>query len=140
MEMTIRTYTELSQLKTFSERFEYLKLSGYAPKETYGYERYLNQSFYRSREWQHIRDMVIARDLGCDLGLEEFPIHGRAAIHHMNPITADDVKLATELLTCPEYLICFSHDTHNAIHYGNEALLQKEPIERTPFDTCPWRR
>ena len=137
---TIRTYSELIQLPTFLERFEYLKLSGQVGQETFGFDRYLNQSFYHSSEWRPIRDYVIARDLGCDLGVEGYEIHGRIYIHHMNPITAEDVKRATEFLTNPEYMICTTHNTHNAIHYGDASLLITEPVERTPYDTCPWKR
>lgn len=135
----IRTYSELAQLATFLERFEYLKLSGQVGQETFGFDRYLNQAFYHSREWKPIRDYVIARDLGCDLGVDGYAIHGRIYIHHMNPITAEDVKRATEYLINPEYMICTTHNTHNAIHYGNASLLITEPPVRTPNDTCPWR-
>ena len=136
----IKTYSELVQLPTFLGRFEYLKLSGQVGQETFGFVQYLNQSFYHSGEWRPIRDYVIARDLGCDLGVEGYEIHGRIYIHHINPITADDVKQATEFLTDPEYLICTTHNTHNAIHYGDASLLMTEPVERTPYDTCPWKR
>lgn len=137
---TIKTYSELIRLPTFLERFEYLKLSGQVGQETFGFDRYLNQSFYHSSEWRPIRDYVIARDLGCDLGVEGYEIHGRIYIHHMNPITAEDVKRTTEFLTNPEYMICTTHNTHNAIHYGDASLLITEPVERTPYDTCPWKR
>lgn len=135
----IKTYSELAQLPTFLERFRYLKLSGQVGQETFGFDRYLNQSFYHSNEWRPIRDYVIARDLGCDLGIEGYEIHGRIYIHHMNPITADDIKRATEFLLDPEYLICTTHNTHNAIHYGDASLLITEPVERAPYDTCPWK-
>lgn len=137
---TIKTYSELIRLPTFLERFEYLKLCGQVGQETFGFDRYLNQSFYHSSEWRPIRDYVIARDLGCDLGVEGYEIHGRIYIHHMNPITAEDVKRATEFLTNPEYMICTTHNTHNAIHYGDASLLVTEPVERMPYDTCPWKR
>lgn len=137
---TIRTYRELIRLPSFLERFEYLKLSGQVGHETFGFDRYLNQSFYHSSEWQPIRDYVITRDLGCDLGVDEYEIHGRIYIHHMNPITPDDVKQATKFLIDPEYLICTTHNTHNAIHYGDSSLLITEPVERMPYDTCPWKR
>lgn len=135
----IRTYSELLRLPTFLERFNYLKLSAQVGQETFGFERYLNQSFYHSREWRPIRNYVIARDLGRDLGVEGYEIHGRIYIHHMNPITAEDVRRATDLLTDPEYLISTTHNTHNAIHYGDASLLLTEPVERTPYDTCPWK-
>lgn len=137
---TIKTYSELIRLPTFLERFEYLKLSGQVGQETFGFDRYLNQSFYHSSEWRPIRDYVITRDLGCDLGVEGYEIYGRIYIHHMNPITAEDVKRATEFLTNPEYMICTTHNTHNAIHYGDASVLITEPVERTPYDTCPWKR
>lgn len=135
----IRTYSTLIQLPTFLERFNYLKLSGQVGEETFGFDRYLNQSFYHSNEWRPIRDWVIARDLGRDLGIEGYDIHGRIYIHHMNPITAEDIKRGTEFLTDPEYLICTTHNTHNAIHYGDSSLLSGEPVERTPNDTSPWK-
>ncbi len=135
----IRTYRELIRLPSFRDRYEYLKLSGQVGQETFGFERYLNQSFYHSSEWRPIRDRVIARDLGCDLGMEGYEIHGRIYIHHMNPITVEDIRQATDLLTDPEYLICTTHNTHNAIHYGDASLLLTEPVERTPYDTCPWK-
>lgn len=117
-----------------------MKVGGHVGEETFGFERYLNQSFYHSGEWRSIRDYVIARDLGCDLGAEGYEIHGPIYIHHMNPITADDVKRASDFLVDPEYLICTTHSTHNAIHYGDQDLLVTGPGERTPYDTCPWKR
>lgn len=135
----IRTYSELSKLRTFEERYEYLKLSGAVGKETFGYDRYLNQNFYRSQEWKSIRDKVIIRDEGCDLGVEEYEIHGRIYIHHMNPIMLKDIENKTEFLLDSEYLITTTHSTHNAIHYGNESLLPLIPKERTANDTCPWK-
>ena len=138
--MNIRTYSELIKLPTFEERFEYLNLSGAVGQETFGFDRYLNQNFYRSTEWKRIRDQVIVRDNGCDLGVEGYEIHGRILIHHMNPITINDIEQESEYLLDPEFLISTTHNTHNAIHYGNEDLLIKVPLERTKFDTCPWRR
>lgn len=135
----IRTYSELIQLKTFTERYEYLKLNGKVGADTFGFDRYLNQRFYQSREWHAMRDRVIARDLGCDLAVEDYVIHGRIYIHHMNPITIKDITEATSLLLNPEYLICVSRNTHNAIHYGDASLLVTEPKDRAPNDTCPWR-
>lgn len=136
----IKNYRELSRLKTFEERFAYLKLSGKVGADTFGFDRMFNQRFYTSMEWKNIRRQVIIRDNGCDLGIEGYDIFDKILIHHMNPITLDDINSATEYLLNPEYLICVSHSTHNAIHYGNEKLLQKEPVERSRNDTCPWRK
>lgn len=136
---SIRTYSELILLPTFLERFEYLKLEGQVGRETFGFERYLNQKFYHSGEWRSIRDAIITRDLGCDLASEGYEIHGRIYIHHMNPIEIRDIRDATEYLVNPEFLICTTHDTHNAIHYGDSDLLVTEPVERKPYDTCPWK-
>lgn len=135
----IRTYSELIKLKSFEERFEYLKLSGEVGKETFGFDRYLNQVFYRSQKWKAIRDRIIVRDNGCDLGMEGYEIHGRIIIHHMNPLTITDIETESEFLLDPEFLISTIHRTHNAIHYGNENLLVKGPVERSKNDTCPWR-
>lgn len=134
-----RNYTELSRLKTFKERFEYLSLKGSVGKETFGFDRMFNQRFYTSKEWKHVRDLVIVRDNGCDLGLEDFPILGRIYIHHLNQFTMEDLEKHPSVLLDPEYLISVSFDTHNAIHYGSESLLPKEPVERKKNDTCPWR-
>ena len=136
----IRTYSELVALSTFKERFSYLQLSGIVGEETFGFDRYINQEFYRSQEWKRVRDFVIIRDQGCDLGVEGFEIYGKILIHHMNPITTNDIRNFTDYLTNPEYLISTTLQTHNAIHYGDESLLVAEPIERTPYDTCPWKR
>lgn len=135
----IKTYSELSKLQTFEERYAYLKLSGTVGKDTFGYDRYLNQIFYRSQEWKSIRDKVIIRDEGCDLGVDGYEIHGQIYIHHMNPIMLKDIENKTELLLNPEYLITTTHSTHNAIHYGGESLLPLIPKERTANDTCPWK-
>lgn len=124
---------------TFIDRFNYLKLNGQVGKETFGFDRWLNQNFYHSREWKRIRDHVIVRDNGCDLGIEDRPINGKLYIHHINPISQNDIVHASDFLTNPDYLICCSHNTHNAIHFGDTNLLIAEPIERTPNDTCPWR-
>lgn len=137
--MKIRNYTELSKLKTFEERFEYLKLSGAVGRETFGFDRYLNQAFYQSLEWRAVRDYVILRDNGCDLGIEGREIHGKVLIHHMNQVTKEDLENRSPWIFDPEYLICTYHKTHNAIHYGDSNLLDKEPIERRPNDTSPWR-
>ena len=138
--MTIRTYSELIALPTFEERFKYLQLNGRVGEETFGFDRYLNQVFYRSDEWRRIRDEVILRDNGCDLGVEGREIHGRILIHHMNPITKEDILKRSDYLLNPEYLICTVKSTHDAIHYGDENLLIKGPVERHKNDTCPWRR
>ena len=135
----IRTYSELIQLPTFEDRFDYLRLDGVVGKDTFGFDRYLNQQFYRSSEWKRIRNQVIVRDNGCDLGIDEYEIHGRILIHHMNPISIEDLQYMSDLLMNPEYLICVSHRTHNAIHYGDESLIVTAPIERSQNDTCPWR-
>ena len=136
----IKTYSELILLPTFEERFEYLRLDGRVGEDTFGFDRYLNQLFYRSYEWRKIRDHVIIRDNACDLGVEGYDIYGKILIHHMNPITAKDIERRTDLLLDPEYLICVTHNTHNAIHYGDENLIIKTPIVRTKNDTCPWKR
>ena len=135
----IRTYSELITLPTFKERFNYLKLDGLVGESTFGFDRYLNQMFYRSQRWKEIRDFVIIRDDGCDLGVEGYEIHSRIVIHHMNPITIEDIRKESEFLLDPEFLICTIHNTHNAIHYGDENLLIKAPIERSKNDTCPWK-
>lgn len=136
----LRCYSELIKLPTYEERYRYLRLKGFVGKDTFGYDRYLNQNFYRSVEWRRIRDEVIIRDNGCDLGIEDRIIHGRILIHHMNPITEIDIIHSTDALLNPEFLICVTHTTHNAIHYGDEDLLIPNPIVRTPYDTCPWKR
>ena len=137
--MSIKTYSELSLLPTFRERYQYLRLSGQVGEDTFGFDRYLTQVFYRSQEWKRVRDFVILRDNGCDLGVPGFEIHEKIIIHHMNPITVQDIRHANEDLLDPEFLICVRHNTHNAIHYGDESLLITEPIVRMPNDTCPWR-
>lgn len=136
----IRTYSELIKLPTFEERFQYLRLDGNVGQEIFGFDRYLNQNFYKSKEWKSLRDQIIIRDNGCDLGVEGFDIYGKILIHHMNPILLNDIIHQTEFLLNPEYLICTCHNTHNAIHYGDEDLLITAPRERRPNDTCLWRR
>lgn len=135
----IRCYSELIKIPSFQNRLEYLKLDGQIGEETFGFDRYLNQKFYRSREWKEIRDKIIIRDNGCDLGIRGREIYDRILIHHMNPITAKDIYDKTEYLLNPEYLICTRKLTHDAIHYGADYLLTSEPAIRKPFDTCPWR-
>lgn len=137
--MIIRTYSELITLPTFEDRYRYLQLNGAVGKDTFGFDRYINQQFYRSKEWQRIRDEVIIRDNACDLGMEGYEIHGRIYVHHMNPIMVRDIQSNSDYLMNPEFLICTTHRTHNAIHYGDENLLVRAPIERTKNDTCPWR-
>ena len=137
--MGIRTYSELIQYPTFEDRFKYLQLKGRVGEDTFGFDRYINQRFYRSKEWQRVRDQVILRDKGCDLWIYGRELYERIIIHHMNPISVEDIKDATEYLLNPEYLICVSHLTHNAIHYGDESILLTAPIERRKNDTCPWR-
>lgn len=138
-QMIIRTYSELIKLPTFEERYEYLKLDGKVGEETFGFDRYINQEFYRSNEWLKVRDFVIVRDGGCDLAIEDREIVGKILVHHMNPITIDDVLNRSEFLLDPEYLISTIKNTHDAIHYGDSSLLITVPIERRKNDTCPWR-
>lgn len=138
--MSIKTYSELITLPTFEERYQYLRLNGRVGEETFGFDRWLNQRFYKDPEWLRIRDEVIIRDNGCDLAIPSREIHSRILIHHMNPITKDDILQRSKYLLDPEYLICTIKNTHDAIHYGDENLLVKGPVERKPNDTCPWRR
>lgn len=140
MATILKTYTDLIKLPTFEERFRYLELGGAVGADTFGFDRYLNQRFYTSQIWQRIKREVIIRDNGCDLGMEGYTIFGRVIVHHMNPITVEDVVKQTDALLNPEFLICVSHTTHNAIHYGSEELLPKGPADRKPNDTCPWRK
>lgn len=135
----MNSYTELSKLNTFKERFDYLKLDGKVGAETFGYDRYLNQALYNSREWKKVRDEVIIRDKGCDLGIEGYEITSKPIIHHMNPITREQIDNRDPIVFDPEYLITVTHRTHNAIHYGDSEQISKEPIERTKGDTCPWK-
>lgn len=138
----IRTYSELSRITNFEERYEYLKLNGVVGKETFGFDRIFNQMLYCSKEWLSRRDEIIVRDNGCDLGVEgfEIPKGVKIFIHHMNPISLEDIQNRTEIVMDPEFLITTIFRTHNAIHYGDKSLLLLEPIQRTRNDTCPWRR
>lgn len=137
----IRTYSELIKFDTFMDRYQYLRLDGKVGEETFGFDRWLNQLFYKKDpEWLSIRNEVIIRDNGCDLGIADREVHSRILVHHMNPISREDILARSEFLLNPEYLICTSKTTHDAIHYGDENLLMGEPIERTRNDTCPWRR
>jgi hypothetical protein len=135
----IKTYRDLRQLRTFEERFEYVKLGGVVGRETFGLERYLNQTFYRSREWKHTRRDIILRDNGCDLGIPDREIHDRIIVHHLNPITIDDIDLGRDCVFDPNNLICTSHQTSNAIHYGDASLLNKCYQERRKGDTSLWK-
>lgn len=137
----IKTYTELSQFTTFIDRFNYLKLDGVVGKDTFGFDRIFNQMFYSSKEWKDIRNRVIVRDNGCDLGIDGYEIASqRIIIHHLNPIALSDIENCTDILLNPEYLITTTHNTHNAIHYSDESLLMTGPVIRTKNDTCPWKR
>lgn len=136
---TIRTYSKLIMYSTFEDRFRYLSLKGQVGEETYGFDRWVNQKFYKSREWKQIRDYVIVRDSGCDLGILGREIPDRIIVHHINPILVYDIQYATDYLLNPEYLICVSNNTHQAIHYGDENLLITMPAPRAANDTCPWK-
>lgn len=138
----IKSYSELVQFKTYNERYEYLRLNGAVGKETFGFDRYMNQVFYRSPEWKRVRDIVITRDEGCDLGIpgREIPRGVKIIIHHINPILPDDIEARNDMILDPEYLITTIHETHLAIHYGDENMLVQEPVARFSGDTCPWRR
>lgn len=140
MKKMIRNYSELITLRTFKERFEYLKLDGIVGEETFGFDRYMNQIFYKSNEWASVRREVIIRDNGCDLGVDGYEIHEKILIHHMNPINLSDIIHKTDELLNPDYLITTVLSTHNAIHYGDASLLPALPIERRANDTCPWKR
>lgn len=139
MSIKRRSYRELSRIPTFNERFEYLKLDGLVGEPTFGFERSMNQMLYSSSKWRRLRNQIILRDNGCDLGVEGFEIPDKIIVHHMNPMTVDDLKDFSDDVFNPEYLICVSQITHNAIHYGDSNLLPKKPIERRPGDTCPWK-
>lgn len=138
MTMKVKTYKEMSRLETFEERFDYLKLNGSVGSDTFGFDRWLNQKFYRSKEWKRTRDQVIIRDNGCDLGIPGREIQGKIIIHHVNPITVEDICDITEYLMNSDYLVCTSQNTHNAIHYGDANLLPKDPVTRKPGDTKLW--
>lgn len=134
----IRTYSELSQLSTFEERYQYLKLDGIVGENTFGFDRWINQEFYRSWQWKSIRNAVIVRDNGCDLGVPGYEIHRGLLVHHMNPVLMNDILHGEEWILDPNYLITTSHRTHNAIHYGDESLLPREPVKRKFGDTKLW--
>lgn len=137
--MMIKTYSSAIAIPKFEDRYAYLKLGGKVGEDTFGHSRYLNQVFYKSKEWKDFRDYIVIRDEGCDLGCKDHPISGRIYIHHLNPISQKDILDRADLLLDPENAICVSFDTHQAIHYGDESLLRLDPIERRPNDTCPWR-
>jgi len=136
--MRSRTYTELSRLETFEERYRYLELRGILGQETFGFDRWVNQRFYKSYEWENVRDYIINRDNGCDLGVPGYEIYSGLIVHHMNPISLDEVKHGDDSLIDPEFLITTSLRTHNAIHYGDESLIPREPITRRRGDTTLW--
>lgn len=138
MTTKIRTYSELLQLSTFEQRYKYLALRGIVGDATFGYDRYVNQQFYRSREWRQMRHQIIARDLGCDLGIEGYEIHDVIYIHHMNPMNVENIANGDSSILDPEFLISTTHRTHNAIHYGDERLLAKPLVDRRPGDTKLW--
>lgn len=138
--MSIRTYSELITIPTFEERYRYLRLNGKVGEDTFGFDRWINQTFYKSKEWLAVRDYVITRDMGCNLAMADREIYGRILVHHMNPIRVEDIVRRSDYLLNPEYLICTDKITHDAIHYGDEGLLIIAPPERTRNDTCPWRR
>ena len=137
----VKKYSELSQLDTFEERYKYLRVYGSVGADTFGFDRYLNQQLYKSPEWKRIRNVVIARDNACDLGIPGRDLHGRIYVHHMNPIDISDIEESSDFLLNPEYLICVSMETHNAIHYGNESFLERNKVvTRTTNDTSPWKK
>ena len=141
IQLIIRTYSDLIRLPTFEERYKYLRIGGKVGEETFGFDRFLNRTLYsRDPEWLSVRDIVIIRDNGCDLGIEGREIYGKILVHHMNPITKEDILQRSKFLLDPEYLICTVKNTHDAIHYGDENLLIRDPIIRTKNDTCPWRQ
>lgn len=136
--MRTRTYRELRRIDDFEDRFAYLSLAGEVGKATYGFDRWINQQFYRSREWRQVRDFVILRDDGCDLGVPGYEIHAQLVVHHMNPVMVEDIELGRDWILDPNFLITTTHRTHNAIHYGDNSLLVKPPVERRPGDTKLW--
>lgn len=137
--MVIKTYTELSRIPDYYDRFEYLKLQGFVGEQTFGWHRYINQMLYHSKRWKSTRDKVIIRDDGCDLAHPDYQIYDKIIIHHMNPITLEDIEEDRDYIYDPEFLICVSNSTHQAIHYGDKSLLPSPLVERRPGDTCPWR-
>jgi hypothetical protein len=136
--MRLKRFAELRRYSTLKERFDYLSLRGHVGDTTFGFDRYMNQQFYRSREWRSVREVVILRDNGCDLGVEGYEIHDRIIIHHMNPMTVADIETGDASILDPEFLITVTHQTHNAIHYGDERLLPQPFVDRRPGDTKLW--
>ena len=137
--MIERCYSELKHINSFLDRYNYLKIGGQVGAETFGFDRWINQTMYKSRRWRQARDQVIIRDNGCDLGIEGYNIYDHIVVHHMNPITLEDIEEERDWIYDPEFLICVSKPTHNAIHFGDASLLPKDPIERKPGDTCLWK-
>jgi hypothetical protein len=136
----IRRYSRLKRLETFDDRFKYLRLQGSVGRSSFGFDRHINQAFYRSREWRDVRDFVIVRDDGCDLGVEGYEIHSELLVHHMNPMDADSIIHKEEWILDPEFLITTTHRTHNAIHFGDEKQIPRKYVERRPGDTSLWER
>lgn len=136
--MIMRTYDELIQYDSFEDRYNYLKLVRYVGESTFGFDRYMNQALYHSRRWQRVRDEVIIRDDGCDMGLADFMIYDKIIVHHMNPISVEDIKNENDAIFDPRFLICVSTSTHNAIHFGDERLIPRGPIRRSPGDIKLW--
>lgn len=136
--MRIRRYSELRRFETLEDRFQYLRLDGDVGRSTFGFDRYINQKFYQSSQWKHARQMVIVRDMGCDLGVRGYEINGGLVVHHMNPMSIDDIVHGEDWILDPDFLICTTTNTHNAIHYGDETLLKREFVERKPGDTKLW--
>jgi hypothetical protein len=136
--MRTRTYSQLRQFVTFEDRFDYLSLAGEVGAATFGFDRWINQQFYRSREWKQVRSLVIFRDEACDLGVQGYDIYGGLVVHHMNPVTPEDLERGEEWVLDPEYLITTTHRTHNAIHYGDQSLIRRPPVERRAGDTKLW--
>lgn len=139
MNAPLRRYRDLKRIPSFEGRYEYLRIGGLVGESTFGFDRYLNQLLYASDRWKKVRNEVIIRDNGCDLGIEGYDLHNKIIVHHMNPITIEDVTEVRDDIFNPEYLICVSQRTHNAIHYGDQSLLPQLPIERRPGDTCLWK-
>ncbi len=137
--MALRSYSELKRLPTFKERYEYLRIGGLVGESIFGFERFLNQALYTSQRWRLLRNQIIVRDNGCDLGVEGYDIYDKIIIHHMNPLTREQLREPDDSMFDPEYLICVSDNTHKAIHYGDASLLRQEYVPRRPNDTCPWK-
>lgn len=137
---SIKTYSELITLPSFIERFRYIKLNGQVGEKTFGFERYLNQTLYRTMEWKHFRREIIIRDMGCDLADGDYEIVGKILVHHINPLTIEDIRTKHPKIFDSENVVCTSLNTHNALHYGDENLLMIDPVVRTQYDTCPWKQ